>query len=90
MTAAALPAETAVRFPLLVRYTRVLEPPEVAWTLTPRNRARKPNGRTLWFGTELDTGHQVWFRITAEEIGRKREEMPRARGERLIDAVLGA
>ena len=64
--------------------------PGGARTLTPRAGGREPNGRTLWFGAELDTGHQVWFRITAEEIGRMREETPRARGERLIDALLGS
>ncbi len=47
-------------------------------TLTPRSGGREPNGRTLWFGAELDTGNQVWFRITSEAVGRMREKTPRA------------
>lgn len=57
-------------------------------TLIPRTAGREPSGRTLWFGAKLDTGNEVWFRITAEAVGRMREETPRARGERLIDALL--
>ena len=59
--------------------------PGGAQTLTPRDPTREPNGR-LWFGAELDPdGSQVWFRITAEAVGRMREKTPRARGARLID-----
>ena len=58
-------------------------------TLTPREPTREANGRILWFGAELDPdGSQVWFRITAEAVGRMREKTPRARGARLIDALL--
>ena len=59
-------------------------------TLTPRDPTREPNGRILWFGAELDPdgSQQVWFRITAEAVGRMREKTPRARGARLIDALL--
>ena len=63
--------------------------PGGARTLTPRYPTREPNGRILWFGAELDpAGSQVWFRITAETVGRMREKTPRARGARLIDALL--
>ena len=59
-------------------------------TLTPRDPTREPNGRILWFGAELDPdgSQQVWFRITAEAVGRMREKTPRARGARLIDTLL--
>ena len=58
-------------------------------TLTPRASGREPNGRTLWYGAELNpAGRQVWFRITAEAVCRMREKTPLARGERLIDALL--
>ena len=59
-------------------------------TLTPREPTREPNGRILWFGAALDPdgSQQVWFRITAEAVGRMREKTPRARGARLIDALL--
>ena len=58
-------------------------------TLTPRASGREPNGRTLWYGAELNPdGRQVWFRITAEAVCRMREKTPLARGERLIDALL--
>ena len=45
-------------------------------TLTPRDPTREPNRRILWFGAELDPdgSQQVWFRITAEAVGRMREE----------------
>ena len=46
-------------------------------TLTPLASGREPNGRTLWFGVELNPAG-----------GRMREKTPRARGERLIDAIL--
>ena len=40
-------------------------------TLTPRASGREPNGRTLWYGAELNPdGRQVWFRITAEAVCR--------------------
>ena len=46
-------------------------------TLTPREPTREANGRILWFGAELDPdGSQVWFRITAEAVGRMREKTP--------------
>ena len=33
-------------------------------TLTPRASGRERNGRTLWYGAELNPdGPQVWFRI---------------------------
>ena len=58
-------------------------------TLTPRASGREPNGRTLWYGAELNPdGRQVWFRITAKAVCRMREKTPLARGERLIDALL--
>ncbi len=57
-------------------------------TLKPCTAGREPNGRTLWFGAELDSGNQVWFRITADAVGRMRETTPRARGDRLVDALL--
>ncbi len=57
--------------------------------LTPRASGREPNGRTLWYGAELNPdGRQVWFRITAEAVCRMREKTPLARGECLIDALL--
>ena len=63
--------------------------PGGAQTLTPRDPTREPNGWIFWFGAELDpAGSQVWFRITAEAVGRMREKTPRARGARLIDALL--
>ncbi len=63
--------------------------PGGAQTLTSRDPTREPNGRILWFGAALDAdGQQVWFRITAEAVGRMREKTPRARGARLIDALL--
>ena len=60
--------------------------PGGAQTLTPRDPTREPNGRILWFGAALDAdgSQQVWFRITAEAVGRMREKTPRARGARLI------
>ena len=55
--------------------------PGGAQTLTPRDPTREPNGRILWFGAELDpAGSQVWFRITAETVGRMREKTPRPPG----------
>ena len=54
--------------------------PQVSrWPLTPRDPTREPNGRILWFGAALDAdGSQwVWFRITAEAVGRMREKTPR-------------
>ena len=64
--------------------------PGGAQTLTPRDPTREPNGRILWFGAALDAdgSQQVWFRITAAAVGRMREKTPRARGARLIDALL--
>ncbi len=63
--------------------------PGGARTLTPRPPSREPNGRTLWFGAELDPdGSQVWFRITVETVRRMQERTPGARGDRLIDALL--
>ena len=61
--------------------------PGGARTLTPCDSSREPNGRTLWFGADLDPdGTQIWFRLHEEAIGRLPGETPRARGERLIDA----
>ena len=64
--------------------------PGGAQTLTPRDPTREPNGRILWFGAELDPdgSQQVWFRFTAAAVGRMREKTPRARGARLIDAII--
>ena len=63
--------------------------PGGARTLLPRDPSREPNGQTFWFGAEIDPdGCQVWFRITSEALRRMREETPRARGTRLIDALL--
>ena len=54
-----------------------------------RPPSREPNGRTCWFGAELDPdGDQVWFRIDDEAIGRMPEKTPAARGARLIDALI--
>ena len=56
--------------------------PGGAQTLTPRDPTREPNGRILWFGTELDPdgSQQVWFRFTAAAVGRMRgEDAPRPR-----------
>ena len=58
-----------------------------------QERARRAEARdrgSLWFGAALDAdgSQQVWFRITAEAVGRMREKTPRARGARLIDALL--
>ena len=63
--------------------------PRGARTLTPHDPTREPNGRTLWFGAELDPdGSQVWFRIDEYAIGRMPEKTPAARGDRLIDALI--
>ena len=49
--------------------------------LMPCPPSREPNGRTYWFGAELDpAGSQLWFRVTSEAIHRMREKTPRARG----------
>ena len=54
-----------------------------------RPPSREPNGRTCWFGAELDpNGDQVWFRIAEEAIGRMPEKTPAARGQRLVDALI--
>ena len=51
--------------------------------------SREPNGRTCWFGAELDPdGDQIWFRIDEDAIGRMPEKTPAARGDRLIDALI--
>ena len=58
-------------------------------TLTPRDPSREPNRQTFWFGAELDPdGSQVWFRIASEAVRRMGEQTPRARGDRLVDALL--
>ena len=58
-------------------------------TLTPRDPSRDPNRQTFWFGAELDPdGSQVWFRIASEAVRRMGEQTPRARGDRLVDALL--
>ena len=46
---------------------------------------RELNGRTLWFGAELDPdGRQVWFRIAAETVpGCRRRRRAPAEGSRL-------
>ena len=43
-----------------------------------RYPTREPNGRILWFGAALAAHgrQQVWFRITAEAVGRMREKTP--------------
>ena len=57
--------------------------------LTARPPSREPNGRTCWFGAELDPdGGQVWFRLDEEAIGRMPERTPHDRGDRLIDALI--
>ena len=62
--------------------------PGGARTLTAREPTREPNG-TFWFGAELGpAGDQVWFRIAEEAIGRMPEKTPRARGARLVDALI--
>ena len=62
--------------------------PGGARTLTARDPTREPNG-TFWFGAELGPdGDQVWFRIAEEAIGRMPEKTPRARGARLVDALI--
>ena len=54
-----------------------------------RPPGRESNGRTCWFGAELDPdGDQVWFRIDEDAIGRMPEKTPAARGKRLIDALI--
>ena len=54
-------------------------------TLTPRAPFREPNGRTFWFGAELDPdGCQVWFRITSAIACGMKVETPEARGDHLI------
>lgn len=63
--------------------------PGGARTLTPRNPSREPNGQTFWFGAQVDPdGCQVWFRITSDSLGRMEEKTPRARGSRLVDALV--
>ena len=59
-------------------------------TLTPRPATLEPDGRTLWFGADLDPdgSRQVWFRITAASVGRMREKTPHGRGYRLVDTLL--
>ena len=67
---------------------RVVSPGGGARTLTARDPTREPNG-TFWFGAELGpAGDQVWFRIAEEAIGRMPEKTPRARGARLVDALI--
>ena len=62
--------------------TQILTP------LPPRPR-EKPFRGAHWFGTRLDPGgNEVWFRITWEAIHRMQEETSRARGGRLVDALL--
>ena len=62
--------------------------PGGAKTLTPLDASREPNG-TFWFGAELDPDvRQVWFRIDEEAIGRMPVETPKARGRRLVDALI--
>ena len=54
-----------------------------------RPPSREPNGRTCWFGAELDPdGDQVWFRLDDQVICRMAEKTPAARGDRLIDALI--
>ena len=58
-------------------------------TLTSRDPSREPNRQTFWFGAELDPdGSHVWFRIASEAVRRMGEQTPRARGDRLVDALL--
>ena len=59
-------------------------------TLTPRESFLEHNGQTFWFGADLDPdGSQVWFRISSDAVRRMSERTPTARGDRLIDALLG-
>ena len=63
--------------------------PGGARILMPCLASREPNGRTYWFGAELDPdGSQLWFRITSEAIHRMREKTPRARGACFVDALI--
>ena len=63
--------------------------PGGARLLMPCPPSREPNGRTYWFGAELDPdGRQLWFRITSEAIHRMREKTPRARGACFVDALI--
>ena len=62
--------------------------PGGARTLTPLEPSRDPNG-AFWFGAELDPDvRQVWFRINEEAVARMPEETPKARGRRLVDALI--
>ena len=63
--------------------------PAAIGTLTSRDPSREPNRQTFWFGAELDPdGSHVWFRIASEAVRRMGEQTPRARGDRLVDALL--
>ena len=62
-------------------------------TLIPRDpRPCEPDGRTLWFGADLDPdgSRQVWFRITAASpsAGCRREDARTAAADRLVDTLL--
>ena len=63
--------------------------PGGARTLTPRDPFPEHNGQTFWFGADLaPDGSQLWFRIRSEAVLRMKEQTPRARGDRLVDALL--
>ena len=63
--------------------------PGGARTLIPCKPDREQDRQVHWFGAELDPdGIEVWFRISTEAVGRMKEKTPRARGNRLIDALL--
>ena len=67
--------------------------PGGARTLTPCNPPlpREPNRpQVYWFGAEFDQedGTEVHYRISREMIQRMKEQTPRARGDRLVDALI--
>ena len=63
--------------------------PRGARTLTPHDPIQEPNGRTLWFGADLDPDGEPGV-VPDHGDGRRPDagEDTSARGERLVDALL--
>ena len=65
-----------------------------AWPSGPQTLTELPADRereraVFWFGFRLTPdGNEVMFRITSEAIARMPEDTPRARGNRLVAALL--
>ena len=61
--------------------------PGGARVLTPLVGNREPDRLAFWFGAQAGD-IEVRFRLTLEAIYRMPEEAPRARGVRLVDALI--